>query len=86
MKLLIIEDTYRQWLSDRRAIGFDSDLNEKLAGLTHEESVTYIARTNNAGQCLSQYTDAELEHFVRLHELHNASTEFIAGPYDITFR
>lgn len=86
MKLLLLDDTYREWLCRRRAIGLDSNLNEKLAGLSHEESIVYLAISEHAGLRLRDCTDEELERFICLYERHNSSTEFIVPPDDVSIR
>lgn len=86
MKILLIEETYRRWLYRRRAIGFDSDLNEILAGLTHEESVFYVSNDDNLTLSLSGLTEADLVKFVELYERHVSATSFVAGPWDVTVR
>lgn len=73
MKLLKIEETYRRWLFNKNALAFDSNLNEKLVGLNHEESLvfTYMASiTNFPMNILEKNT---LSYFLRLEEKHRSA-------------
>jgi hypothetical protein len=70
MKSLNIEETYRLWLDKRKALGFDHDHNEILAGLTHEESVFYVDVAANMMLRVQDLPEAELAQFVDLYNRH----------------
>lgn len=76
MKLLPIDATYRAWLTKRYAIGFNADLQERLAGLTYEESVFYIKKFAVFAVAWFAISDVDIGRFLDLHERHAASFEF----------
>lgn len=76
MKLLPIDVTYRAWLNKRYAIGFGADLQERLAGLTYEESLFYIKKFAVFAIAWFAVSDADIGRFLDLHERHAASLEF----------
>jgi hypothetical protein len=69
MKFLTLEPTYRRWLNSKNALAFDSDLNEKLIGLTHSESIFFVQMVNTYDPGRLQTID-ELERFMDLHDRH----------------
>lgn len=76
MKLLPIDATYRAWLTARYDIGFSADLQERLAGLTYEESLFYIKKFAVFAVAWFTVSDADIRRFLDLHERHAASFEF----------
>lgn len=80
MKILLIDETYRRWLYQRRAIGFDHDLNEILAGLSHEESVFYVDNADNLTLRLPDLSVSDMVRFVELHDRHISAAPFVTGP------
>lgn len=76
MELLLIDIDYRRWLTKRHDIGFDSDFKERLAGLTHDESLFYIKNFALFAVAWSALSDADIQKFLELHERHQSSFEF----------
>ena len=69
MKLLDLDLMYRHWLSSRNALTFDCDLNEKLIGLTHSESISFVQMAAKLSPIRSRTLD-ELERFTELNNRH----------------
>lgn len=76
MKLLPIDAAYRRWLTSTNAIGFNADLQERLAGLTYDESLFYIKKFAVFAVAWFAVSDADIGRFLDLHERHASSFEF----------
>jgi hypothetical protein len=76
MKLLSLDSTYRLWLNKKSALAFDSNLNEKFIGLTHDESVFFAYVSAVALQPDTSWETKELETFLKLHARHELSLNF----------
>jgi hypothetical protein len=76
MKLLLLETTYRRWLSSKDALALDSNLNEKFIGLTHDESV-FFAKMSSVPLAPFELWDLdELERFLGLYKRHELTRAF----------
>jgi hypothetical protein len=70
MELLPLDSTYRGWLISKAALAFDSELNEKFIGLTHDESVFFAEMCKSPMVPLELRDTDKLEHFLQLHLRH----------------
>lgn len=79
MKLLLLDPTYRTWLNSRLALSLDGDLNEKLIGLTYEESVFFVELSNPPFTSFEGWESDILTRFMEMHERHERVLAFRAA-------
>ena len=70
MRLMDLEPSYWLWLIGRGALNFDRYLNEKFAGLTHDELIFFLRMVKAALDPLYVRSEEELDRFIELHEYH----------------
>jgi hypothetical protein len=71
MKILPMDPTYRHWLISKAALAFDSQLNEHLIGLTHNESAFFVEMSKDPLAPLASRDVNELERYLSLYERHS---------------
>ena len=76
MKLMDLKSAHRRWLNLNAALDFDKDLNEKLVGLTHNESIFFVEMIKDTFGNLELRNVDELERFIELHERHERTLAF----------
>lgn len=78
MKLLPITEPYRKWLYGRNALRFDAKLDEHLVGLTHAESIFFVALSGPFAPHWREWTDADIKMFVTLYEKHVGALGYVS--------
>lgn len=73
MRLLNLEENYRRWLFNKNALGFDSSLNEKLIGLSHEESLVFTHMASITDFPMNIWEKGSLSYFLYLEEKHRSA-------------
>ncbi len=76
MKILNLSFIQRRCLNWKNALNFDTDLNEKLMGLTHEESDFFVEMSEAAFGSLELRHADELKRFLELYERHERALDF----------
>ena len=71
-----LDSSYRCWLISRAAIDFDRHLNEKLVGLTHDESIFFVEISKVALSPLKTWSVDELKRFIELYDRHERILAF----------
>jgi hypothetical protein len=76
MKLLLLDSSYRSWRNSKSALVLDGNLDEKLIGLTHDESVFFAEVSNSPLAPFELWDEEVLKWFLRLHERHELTLAF----------
>lgn len=79
MKLLNLDFLQRRWLNQKNALDFDKNLNEKFAGLTHEESNFFLEMSEAAFYRPQSKSIDEINRFLKLYECHERTLIFHRG-------